>query len=86
MKQIIYFYLMNDKFELIKNAAQRHAAYWKKLNLTNYQGGPFEDKSGGCITFLSSSMEQTTELILNDPFLKAGCLEKNWIKEWIIDH
>ena len=77
---------MNDKFELIKDVAPRHAAYWKKLNLTDYQGGPFKDKSGGCITFSSSSIEKATGFILNDPFLKEGCLEKKWIKEWIIDH
>jgi len=83
MKQIIYFYLMNDTFAIIKEVAPKHAAYWKKLNLVNYQGGPFTDRSGGCIMFSSSSMEKATEIIMNDPFMNEGCLEKFWIKEWI---
>lgn len=31
--------------------APKHAAYWQGLDLPGYEGGPFEDRSGGQIVF-----------------------------------
>lgn len=77
---------MNDKLEIIKEAAPKHATYWKDLSLIDYRGGPFLDRTGGCIIFSSPTIENAQEIIKNDPFMKEECLEKYWVKEWFIDN
>lgn len=83
MKRIIFFYLMSDNQNEIKQNAPKHMLYWKGKNLDSYEGGPFSDFAGGCITFSSNSMEASKELIMNDPFMINGCLKEYWMKEWM---
>lgn len=56
--KFVYFYLMSQDIETIKQTAPDHVNYWHNLNLADYEGGPFADRSGGMILF---NAEKTTE-------------------------
>lgn len=62
-----------------------HVSYWKTANLRNYSGGPFGDHTGGLITFSTSSLEEATEIVLQDPFAQEDLIDQKWIKEWVPD-
>jgi uncharacterized protein YciI len=79
-----FFYFMKDAPEKIRDAAPRHSAYWKNLELDNYTGGPFTDRSGGLITFTAQDIIAATELTMNDPFVAEDLLKSKWIKEWAV--
>lgn len=83
--RILYFYLMAPGSERIGAVAPLHAAYWRDLQLPEYLGGPFADRSGGLITFASDSIEQALALTEADPFAREGLLERSWTSEWLIE-
>ena len=46
-----YLYFMKDDPDRVRATVGRHVAHWKELGLSGYLGGPFEDRTGGLITF-----------------------------------
>lgn len=86
MKSIIFFYTMKNEPELIKGLVSEHIRYWENLNLVNYKGGPFIDRSGGLITFLFDDLEQAKKIINEDPFIKGNVISDIHIKVWIAEN
>jgi len=62
-----------------------HVGYWKSANLKGYMGGPFGDRTGGLISFVSPSLQEAMEKILQDPFIVEDLISEKWIKEWIME-
>ncbi len=83
LKQYVFFYLMKNDPEKIRDIIPSHIKYWKDSKPINYSGGPFSDRSGGLILFEAENMEAATELATNDPFIVQEAIETNWIKEWV---
>jgi uncharacterized protein YciI len=83
--RFLYFYLMKDAPELVRAVAPRHAAYWRDLQLRNYLGGPFMDRSGGLVTFETDSHTHAEQLVADDPFVREDLLERTWVKGWVLD-
>jgi uncharacterized protein YciI len=81
----LYFYLMRDAPNREQAIASEHAAYWKRLGLRGFRGGPFADRSGGLITFEALSDDEAERFVAGDPFVKQGLLERRYMKEWHID-
>jgi uncharacterized protein YciI len=77
-----YFYFMEADADRISAVAPAHAAHWHDLALDDYLGGPFEDWTGGLITFRAESAAQAERAVAADPFVKDGLLETYWIKPW----
>ena len=46
-------------------------------------GSPFGDRTGGLISFGAASLQEATEMILQDPFVQKDLIAEKWIKEWI---
>jgi uncharacterized protein YciI len=82
--RFLYFYLMKDEPDRVRAVAPDHAAYWRDLGLRHYVGGPFEDRSGGLITFEVGSAEEAERLVADDPFVQEGLLERRWVRGWLI--
>lgn len=80
--RVLYFYFMKSEPEQIRTIAPEHSAYWHAQGLPGYAGGPFEDRSGGMITFSVNDLEQAQQLVKDDPFIKAGALRYYWVKAW----
>jgi uncharacterized protein YciI len=80
--RIAYVYLMAADSDRVRAVAPRHAAYWRGLDLPNYLGGPFADRSGGLITFEARSVDEAEWLAADDPFVREGLLASRWLKEW----
>jgi uncharacterized protein len=80
-----YIYLMADDPDRVQAVAPDHAAYWHRLDLSNYLGGPFADRSGGLITFEAGSVEEAEQLAADDPFAREGLLASHWLKEWHVE-
>jgi uncharacterized membrane protein len=51
-----YFYFMTDDRRRVQSVAPQHAAHWRGLNLLDYSGGPFADRTGGLITFVADEL------------------------------
>lgn len=83
--RVLYFYLMRDAPDRVREIAPEHAAYWHGLGLRDYLGGPFADRSGGLITFEIAFAEEAERLVADDPFVREDLLERRWVKEWSID-
>jgi uncharacterized protein YciI len=83
MQQFAFIYFMKREPEKIQSVVPRHVAYWHELNLRNYMGGPFDDRSGGLIIFNSESKERAELLVSSDPFVSEDLLTQSWLKEWI---
>jgi hypothetical protein len=83
--RFLYFYLMSKAPVRVQAVAPRHALYWRELGLPKYIGGPFEDRSGGLITFETGSATEADRLVRNDPFVQEDLLEGRWVKGWMID-
>jgi uncharacterized protein YciI len=83
--RFLYFYLMRDAPDRVRTTAPKHALYWRELQLSDYLGGPFADRSGGLITFEAESGPAAEALVANDPFLQERLLERHWVKEWLLD-
>lgn len=81
--RFLYFYLMADDAEQVREVARRHAAYWQQLALPGYLGGPFADRSGGMITFEADTLAQAELLVSDDPFHREGTLSRWWLKHWL---
>ena len=83
LKQFVFFYLMTNNPEKIRNTVPEHIRYWKENKPINYSGGPFTDRSGGLILFEAEGIETATKLAMNDPFVVQDIIENKWVKEWI---
>jgi uncharacterized protein YciI len=77
-----YFYLMKADPDRVRVVAPRHASYWKNLGLAHYLGGPFEDRTGGLITFDADDAAQAQRAVREDPFVLEGLIEARWLKQW----
>lgn len=73
-----YVYLMAEDPDRVRTVAPDHAAYWQGLDLPNYLGGPFADRSGGLITFEARSVQEAEQLAADDPFVREGLLANRW--------
>ena len=77
-----YLYFMRDDPERIREAVGRHVEHWQHQRLSGYLGGPFEDRSGGLITFHAEAAEPARRLVDDDPFAREGLIEASWLKQW----
>jgi uncharacterized protein YciI len=77
-----YLYFMTDEPDRIRATVPRHVAHWQQLRLPGYLGGPFEDRTGGLITFQAEDGEHARQAVATDPFLQEGLLETHWLKQW----
>ena len=50
--------------------------------LAHYLGGPFEDRTGGLITFDADDAAQAQRAVREDPFVLEGLVEAHWLKQW----
>ena len=80
-----YIYFMKDNRDRVAAVAPEHAAYCPGLELREYLGGPFADRSGGLISFESDSREDAAQLVADDPFVREGLVEHSWVKEWKVE-
>jgi uncharacterized protein YciI len=85
VKRFLYFYLMRNMPEAIRQVVPQHVQYWQSRDLPNYMGGPFVDRSGGLITFATDSQDEAQRVIADDPFVREQLIEQSWIKEWLIE-
>jgi uncharacterized protein YciI len=83
--RVAYLYFMKDEPDRVRAAAPAHAAYWRRLAVPGYLGGPFADRSGGLITFEVDSQERAEQLVSEDPFGRQDLLQSRWLKEWTPD-
>ena len=77
-----YFYLMKADPDNVRVVAPRHASYWRELRLAHYRGGPFEDRTGGLITFEADDTAEAERAVRGDPFVLEGLVDAHWLKEW----
>jgi uncharacterized protein YciI len=77
-----YLYFMTDDPDRIRATVGRHVAHWQQLRLPGYLGGPFQDRTGGLITFQADDGEQARRAVDTDPFLQEGLLAAHWLKQW----
>lgn len=77
-----YFYLMKADPDRVRVVAPKHASYWMGLRLGHYRGGPFDDRTGGLITFDADDAEQAERAVREDPFVLEGLIEARWLKKW----
>jgi uncharacterized protein YciI len=73
---------MQDDPDRIRATVGRHVAHWQGLELPGYLGGPFQDRTGGLITFEAKNGENAKRAVDADPFLQEGLLEAHWLKQW----
>lgn len=83
--RFLYFYFNRNEPEKIRQIVPAHVRYWKEANLKGYQGGPFADRTGGLISFVASSLEEATQIALQDPFVLEDLIDQKWIKEWLVE-
>jgi hypothetical protein len=81
--QYAYFYLMRADGTGVPEGVPDHVAHWRGLGLDDYHGGPFEDRSGGLITFRANSTHQAERAVATDPFVGRGLVEAYWLKRWV---
>ena len=77
-----YFSIMGADADRIPLVAPEHTAHWHDLAMEDYEGGPFEDGTGGLITIRAESHAQADRAVTTDPFVRDGLLETYWIKQW----
>jgi uncharacterized protein YciI len=77
-----YVYLMADDPQRIRSIAPQHTAHWQGLDLQDYRGGPFADKTGGLITFAVGEAAEAEAAVAADPFVRERLLERSWLKRW----
>jgi len=85
MKRFLYFYLMRNTPEAIRQLVPAHVQYWHSRDLRDYIGGPFADRTGGLITFAAASLDHAEQIIIHDPFVSEQLIEQRWVKEWLIE-
>jgi hypothetical protein len=81
--RVLYLYWMKDDPDRVRTIAPEHASYWRELGLPEYLGGPFDDRSGGLITFEVDSLEQAGGIIAADPFVREELLKSSVVKQWM---
>jgi uncharacterized protein YciI len=81
-RRYAYFYLMKDEPDQIPGAVPRHVTHWRNLSLPGYLGGPFDDRTGGLITFQTDDPTQARNAVDTDPFVQDGLLASYWLKQW----
>jgi uncharacterized protein YciI len=84
-KRFVYFYFNRNEPEKIRQVVPAHVGYWKSANVKGYMGSPFGDRTGGLISFVAPSLQDATEIILQDPFIREDLVEQKWIKEWLLE-
>ena len=77
------FYFMSGDPDRIRGTAPGHVAHWTGLGLNDYLGGPFEDRTGGLITFSASDATEAQRAVETDPFVVAGLVGPSWLKRWL---
>lgn len=83
--RFVHVYEMKPEPDRVGAVAPRHAAYWHGLGLRGYLGGPFDDRSGGVLSFEAGSREEAEALIAADPFVREQLLEESLTKGWLVD-
>jgi uncharacterized protein YciI len=78
-----YFYFMSGDPDRVRAAVPRHVAHWSGLGLSDYLGGPFEDRTGGLITFSAADATEARHAVETDPFVAEGMVGSYWLKHWI---
>jgi uncharacterized protein YciI len=81
LNRYAYFYLMKNDPERVRLVAPRHVSHWQRLGLAHYLGGPFDDRTGGLITF-DANDEAAEGAVLEDPFVREDVVEARWLKQW----
>jgi uncharacterized protein YciI len=77
-----YFYLVRDEPDRVLLAVPGHVSHWRGLGLTGYLGGPFQDRTGGLITFETDDPGRASKAVERDPFVQDGLLDSHWLKQW----
>ncbi len=77
-----YIYFMKDEPDRVRTSVPRHVPHWRELRLGSYFGGPFEDRSGGLITFEAEDEERARRIVDTDPFQLDGLLATSCLKRW----
>ncbi len=80
-----YIYFMKDEPDRVGASVPGHVSHWRELRLDGYVGGPFEDRTGGLITFDAGDEESARHAVEADPFLLDGLLTSYWLKRWTPD-
>jgi len=80
-----YVYFMKDDSDRVRATVPEHVSHWQGLRLDGYLGGPFEDRSGGLITFETDDEEHAKSAVNSDPFVLSGLLETYWLKRWKLE-
>jgi uncharacterized protein YciI len=62
-----FFYLMKDEADRVHLAVPNHVSHWRELHLAGYLGGPFEDRTGGLITFEADDAGHAERAVETDP-------------------
>ena len=86
MKRFLFFYFMGDEYDTIQQTIPDHAKYWQGLALPGYDGGPFMDRSGGCVVFQAETLTDAREIVVQDPFVIKGCLSEYYVNEWVTEN
>jgi uncharacterized protein YciI len=81
-QRFAYVYFMKHDPERIRVVAPRHVSHWKELRLGHYLGGPFDDRTGGLITFDANDTSEAERAVREDPFVREGLVETQWLKQW----
>ena len=68
-----YFYFMSGDPDRVRATVPRHVAHWSGLGLNDYLGGPFEDRTGGLITFSARDVTERSE-----PWKRTRSCWKAW--------
>jgi hypothetical protein len=77
--RFVYFYFMRSDPEQVRATVPENVSDWHGLALADYLGGPFEDRTGGLITFRADAAQQA---VTDDPFVRKGLIETYWLKRW----
>jgi hypothetical protein len=56
--RFVYFYFMRSDPEQVRATVPENVSDWHGLALADYLGGPFEDRTGGLITFRADAAQQ----------------------------
>lgn len=82
LNRYAYFYLMRNDPERVRSVAPNHVSHWQRLGFAHYLGGPFEDRTGGLITF-DANDTAAEGAVLEDPFVREDLVEVRWLKQWM---
>ena len=82
-ERYVFFYLMQGDREKIREVVPSHVEFWRSSGLSNWQGGPFGDRSGGLILFEAAGLTQAQAVVDRDPFVVHGLVAQKWIKQWL---